>query len=52
MDEKDLAKLVTSVGAMAEISALFYNTLLRNDISRPDALVLTEIFMKNLLAKK
>lgn len=45
----DVESLMNNVGAMAEVSALFYTTLVKNGVSDKMALGMTIVFIERII---
>lgn len=52
MDEEQLERLISSVGALAEVTSLFFKTLLDQGVDKLSAMTITNSFLNSLLAKK
>lgn len=50
-ETEKIKALIDAVGAMAEVSAQYYKSLLDNDVPRPDAQALTRELLKTLLQR-
>ena len=46
MNKNDVAKLINGIGAIAEVSGLFLNELMKNGFTREEAMVLVGEMIK------
>ena len=46
MNKNDVAKLINGIGAIAEVSGLFLNELIKNGFTREEAMVLVGEMIK------
>lgn len=51
MNENKIKELIAAVGSLAELSSLFFKSLLETGIDQYDAIVLTGEFINSLIKK-
>lgn len=51
MAKSDLEKIIDSIGAIAEMSVLYYNSCIKSGASSTEALLLTRVYLDVMLEK-
>lgn len=52
MDDEQLERLTNSVGALAEVTSIFFKTLIEQGVDKISAMAMTNNFINTLVAKK